>query len=95
MKKLLTLAVGVFALSSMAGVASANSTLNTPAGNISVAQDGYILMLDGNSGNPDPLDGYVGISDDPACVGAFDGGPYNDDGTANPDHIDSPCEAPA
>lgn len=96
MKKLLSVTVGVLALGAVSmSAAGANSALNTPIGNLGVNQDGYIVVADGNSGNPDPLDGYIGISDDPGCVGAFDGGPYNDDGTNNGDHVDSPCEAPA
>lgn len=96
MKKLALLFAGAMIVGT-AGAAVAASDLNTPAGNAAVGSNGYIVMLDGNSANPDPLDGYVGVDDEGGLQCGAQGGPFNDDGSNNALHVDNGCnpEAPA
>ena len=76
MKKL-ALLVGTLALG-LGGMSAANADplLCTDAGCAGVAADGWILVLDGAVGNPDPADGFVGITDGGAIDCDNEGGPY-------------------
>lgn len=56
-----------------------------------VAADGYLVVLDGAAGNPDPADGYVVVEGDGTACAAFAGGPYSDT-TPNDGNPRSPSE---
>ena len=60
----------------------ADPLVTTDAGWAGVASDGYLIVLDGNAGNPDPVDGYVGITDGGAFECSDTGGPYSGGTTA-------------
>jgi len=69
----------------LGGAAYAKATITTPLGSGNVGSGG--ITLDGNSGNPNRLAGYVIIHSDGSVSCDSTGGPYNDDGS---DRVDDP-----
>jgi hypothetical protein len=82
-------AMGTFGLH--AAIADDTLRQTTPAGTVAILGGGseyYEIWVDGASTNPDPLDGYVAVHSDGDVFCSFDGGPFLDDGTDNPDYIE-------
>lgn len=85
MKKfVLLIAAGMLAATGfvLAPASADDAALNTPIGNAGSGEAGEALILDGATGNPDPADGYISVSEDGTVSCEADGGPYNDDGTS-------------
>lgn len=80
MKKLALLAVAAVAALGGIGSASADPILCLDIGCAGVGADGYIIVLDGAAGNPDPIDGYIGIGDGWSFACDDEDGPYTNDG---------------
>ncbi|HWH45095.1 MAG TPA: hypothetical protein VNT32_10220 [Thermoleophilaceae bacterium] len=85
MKKLLLAAVAAAAMA-FAGVATADP-VDTPVGTLTVNEGGYVLLADGNADNPDPVDGYVSVTEGNACVNDA-GNPDDTDGDGVPNGED-------
>jgi hypothetical protein len=45
-------------------VAAHAAPLPTPLGTATVNESGYVVLLDGDAGNPAPLGGYLGVTTD-------------------------------
>jgi len=87
-KRLSLVLAAAAAMGSLSVVAAhADALINTPLGNANVDPSSG-LTLDGNSSNPDPLDGYVIVHPDGTVSCADEGGPYNDNGTDNAEFVD-------
>lgn len=82
-------AAGALGLVGMSSAVAEQVT--TPLGTLAVNQDGWAVVADGNSTNPDPFDGYIGVDADGNAQCGDAGGPYNDDGTVNGAHVNSGC----
>lgn len=61
----------------------------TPAGCATVNEGGYMLVLDGAAGNPDPADGFVSVSNS-GRVCSDDNGTADDGNAANGPESTSP-----
>ena len=85
MKKRLALVLAAAAAMGSLSVVAANADalVNTPIGSANV-DPATGITLDGNSTNPDPLDGYLIITPDGTVHCSDQGGPYNDNGTDDP-----------
>lgn len=75
-----------------ANVASAD-TVCTAAGCVSVDEGGYVVVLDGDAGNPDPGDGFISVSDAPRIC-ADDNGTADDGNAGNGNESTSPTCGP-
>jgi len=83
-KRLALVLAGAAAMGGLSIVAAnANALVNTPVGNANVDPASHdTVVLDGNSDNPDPLDGYLIVHADTMSISCSDqGGPYNNDGS--------------
>jgi len=84
-KKRLALVLAGAAAMSTLGVLAAHADgvvhVNTPVGTAD-ADPSTGIQLDGNSTNPDPLDGYIIIDQNGTVSCSDEGGPFNDDGTS-------------
>lgn len=77
MKKVLAGLAGALMLGALTTTAaSAAPALCTEIGCAGVAADGYIIVLDGDPANPDPIDGFIGVTDGGGIDCDGEGGPY-------------------
>lgn len=104
MKKVLSLTALVLALGAMPLLSQAESACTTDAGGPALAcvtidgnESGGFIYADGDSSNPDPLDGYARLganADGSTSCNADDDGSFgDDDGAVGPeDDHDQTCE---
>lgn len=85
MKKLLPALAAVATMAFGSGAAA--DPIETDAGTVTVAEDGYVLLADGNEGNPHPLRGFVAIRATGACAND-EGNPGDTDGDGIPNDED-------
>lgn len=77
MKKVLATLAGTLLLGALTTTAaSAAPAYCNEAGCAGVAADGYVVVLDGDPGNPDPIDGFIGVTDGGGVDCDSEGGPY-------------------
>jgi len=86
-KRLALVLAGAAAMSTLGLFAAHADVVNTPIGNANVDPASGVT-LDGNSQNPDPLDGYLILHADGTVSCGDEGGPYNDDGSVNDEFED-------
>lgn len=91
MKKLLLAAVAAAAMA-FAGIATADP-VDTPVGSVTVNEGGYVLLADGNADNPDPIDGYVSVTEGNVCANDA-GNPDDTDGDGEPNETDETDDNP-
>lgn len=65
----------------------------TDAGCVTAGEGGYVLVLDGAAGNPDPADGFISVSDG-GQVCSDDNGTADDGNPDNGPESSSPMCAP-
>lgn len=84
MKKVLIMAVAAIAMS-----LSVASATETPIGTVTAGEGGYVLNVDGDASNPDPIDGFVSVRED-GQVCADDNGSADDGDASNGAESTSP-----
>lgn len=86
LKKLALVALAGMALAGASAGAALADHVTTGIGYLH-SGDGYIVVAEGDAGNPGPLAGYIGIKEDLSCHGAQSGDHNSPDG-------DDTCSAP-
>lgn len=89
MRKFALLVVVIAAVALPLAGATADPVCDVPLGCVTVGEGGYVLVLDGAEGNPDPADGFVSVSDD-GQICSDDNGTADDGNPANGPESTSP-----